>query len=210
MTIWTPLRKLYIKTTDLTGGYQDNISKLKTFYRWWSKVYDISVRIDPGYDSGIRKMIAQTVQTGDKVLDIGCGTGLTALKAAKIAHTVTAVDVSSDMVVQLKRKIAKQNIANIHPVVGRFPDCIDEQRFDAIISAFAIVHFSKERRRDLYKDIFNRLKKDGRLGLFSARGEIAGAFETREELLENLNDAGFSHISVLDISDIYRIISATV
>lgn len=46
------------------------------------------------------------------------------------------------------------------------------------------------------------------MGLFSAQGEIASSFETKDEIVNNLELAGFNKIEVDDVSDIYRIVKA--
>lgn len=46
------------------------------------------------------------------------------------------------------------------------------------------------------------------MGLFSAQGEIAATFETKDEIIKNLQAAGFQKIKIDDVSDIYRITTA--
>jgi hypothetical protein len=54
-------------------------------------------------------------------------------------------------------------------------------------------------------NIFEALKPNGKIGLFSAQGEIASTFQTKEEIEINLSSAGFRNIMIEDVDDIYRI-----
>lgn len=113
------------------------------------------------------------------------------------------------MINKLKRKIHNTKINNIEIILGSFPEALpDAFIFNSIISSFAIVHFTKEERKIIYNSIFDHLISKGRIGLFSAQGEIASTFETKEEVVNNLKLAGFTCIEVDDVSDIYRIVKA--
>jgi hypothetical protein len=46
------------------------------------------------------------------------------------------------------------------------------------------------------------------MGLFSAQGEIASTFETKDEIIRNCESAGFRRIEIDEVSDIYRIVKA--
>ncbi|MCD6459970.1 class I SAM-dependent methyltransferase [bacterium] len=202
-------RKLYIKTTNFTRSYQGRDKKLVSFYKLWSFCYDISVGLDPAFGREMKKMIDSAVRRGNFVLDIGCGTGISTIYASKIANKVIGIDFSSDMIGKLKQKINEGGITNIELITGRFPEIFPKTlRFTSIISSFAIVHFPPEERKTIYKQIFDLLENNGRIGLFSAQGEIAPSFETKNEIINNLESVGFKNIHNSDVSDIYRIITA--
>jgi len=210
MTLWKPIRKLYIKTTDFTHGFQgESREKILGFYRLWAFCYDFSVKLDPAYARELKKMIDSVVKRGDTVLDLGCGTGLGTIYASRIADKVVGIDLSPQMTTKLQNKIRKERIENIEVVVGGFPeDLARDAKFNSVISSFAIAHFPPEQRSPVYSRIFDHLVSNGRVGLFSARGEIASTFETRNNVVENLKLAGFRQIEVDDVSDIYRIVKA--
>ncbi len=208
MSIKSLIRKLYIKTTNLTHSYQGKSRKLISFYKLWSLFYDFSVGLDPAFDRQLKNMISATLKSGDTTLDIGCGTGISTLYAAEISKRIVGIDISADMLARLKQKITDKN-SNIEVLHGSFPqDLRRDRKFDSIISSFTIVHFTSQQRRDVYREIYNFLKSGGRLGLFAAQGEIAPSFETAKEIQNNLVLAGFTKIEIKDISDIYRIVRA--
>ena len=210
MGLLKPLRKLYIRTTDLTHGFQgEPRAKIQDFYRLWARCYDFSVRLDPAYSRELKRMVESVVKEGDVVLDIGCGTGLGTVHAAGIAAKVVGIDLSPDMTNRLRKLIHRRGIGNIEVIVGSFPESLPaEAVFDCIISSFAIVHFPVGQRRDIYDHVFRHLVDNGRAGLFTARGEIASTFETREEITNNLKSVGFGEVEIADVADIYRIVTA--
>ena len=209
MNISKFFRVLYIKTTNFTKKYQSRDKKLINFYKIWSYCYDISISLDPAYKNELKKMINLTVKDSDITLDIGCGTGISTIYASKIANEVIGIDLSSDMIYKLKKKINKKNIKNIKLINGKVPEKLPQNlKFNSIISSFAIVHFTPEDRKKLYKQIFDLLLNKGKTGLFLAQGEIAPSFETKDEIVNNLKESGFKNIKLFDVADIYRIVIA--
>jgi cyclopropane fatty-acyl-phospholipid synthase-like methyltransferase len=211
MTIWKPFRILFIKSTDFTHDYQQaGASKINKFYKLWAHCYDFTVGLDPAYKRELRNMVNSVVKQGDITLDIGCGTGLGTIYAAAIAKDAIGIDPSRDMTEKLQQKIQKRNIENIEIRNGYFPDVLTSlEKFDSVTSSFMLAHLVPESRAHLIANIFDCLNPGGRLGLFSAQGEIAPTFQIRGEILGNLSAAGFQDIQIRDVSDIYRIATAT-
>lgn len=210
MSVWKPLRWLYIKTTDYPHGFQGERSeKIISFYKLWSLFYEFSVKLDPAYTRELRNMVKTVVKKDDIILDVGCGTGLGAIPASRIARKVIGIDFSLEMTSKLNKKIHLNCIENIEVINGSFPEAIPNgSKFNSIISSFTMVHFTPKRRISLYKYMYDCLENNGRLGLFSAQGEIAPTFESQNEIESNLDSAGFQNIEISDVSDIYRIVKA--
>ncbi len=211
MTIWKPLRILFIRSTDFTHGYQKaGSSQINRFYKLWSHCYDFTVGLDAAYKRELRNMVNSVVTQRDITLDIGCGTGLGTIYAATIATSVIGIDPSCDMIEKLLRKIQKRNIENVETRRGYFPNVLTPlEKFDSVISSFMLAHLSSESRAQFIAKMFDCPSPGGRLGLFSAQGEIASTFQSRDEILNNLSSAGFQDIKIKDVSDIYRITTAT-
>ena len=91
---------------------------------------------------------------GKTILDVGAGTGRASVILAKMGAAVTALDVSEQMLKELKKKNPK-----VQTVIGDaeslpFPD----KSFDAVVAAFLIVHLKDPTR---FFDEAYRVLKDG-------------------------------------------------
>lgn len=114
-------------------------------------------------------MINAVVAPDSVTLDVGCGTGLSTIYAAAIAKKVIGIDPSKDMLNKLKKKIKKHQITNIDIRKGFFPEAVEaNEKFQSIISSFMLAHLNKKQRASIIKNMFNLLKPDGKIGLFSA------------------------------------------
>jgi SAM-dependent methyltransferase len=104
-------------------------------------------------------------QPGEQVLDIGCGTGATAIPfAAAVAPSghVTGIDISVPMLDQARQKIAEAGARNITLVeadaqVHRFP----ADSFDLLISRFGVMFFADPVAA--FANLFAGLRQGGRL-----------------------------------------------
>ena len=111
---------------------------------------------------------AAHLREGDRVLDVGTGSGLVAAKAAKrvgATGEVTGVDLSSGMLA-----IAMRNaeVPPFHaPLHFRAMDAerldFPSVRFDAAVSLFAFLHFPD--RRSAVREIFRVLRPGGRIAI---------------------------------------------
>ena len=210
VSVWKPFRLGFIKTTSVTRGFQGSGSRrLVGFYRLWAPLYDVMMRFDPAYVRGLYRMIECVVRDGDSALDVGCGTGLGTVRMARVADRVVAVDSSPDMLARLRGKVGVLGLGNVEIRQGFFPEVVsDGECFDSVVSSFMVVHLLGNKRVRVFEAMFRCLVLGGRLGLFSAQGEVASAFFTRGEVERDLVLAGFSDVSVVDFSDIYRIVTA--
>jgi len=126
VTFWKPLRTFYIRTTNLTHGFQENRTALDSFYKLWAPLYDLSVSLDSGYKRNLSRMVKRVVQASDCVLDVGCGTGLATLAAAKNAKEVVALDPSQAMRDKLAKKIGREKLRNVEVRNGFFPEGLEK------------------------------------------------------------------------------------
>jgi SAM-dependent methyltransferase len=102
---------------------------------------------------------------GERVLDIGCGTGATAIPSAAAvgpAGRVIGVDISEPMLGQARENITKAGAGNITLVladaqVHRFP----AGSFDLMISRFGVMFFADPVAA--FTNLFAGLRKGGRL-----------------------------------------------
>jgi SAM-dependent methyltransferase len=97
-----------------------------------------------------------------RILDIGSGGGrlLALVKAARPQASFVALDFSPTMLATLRKLFGTENSVAIvaHDLDENLPAL---GQFDAAISSFAIHHLVHERKRTLYKEIFDLLAPQG-------------------------------------------------
>ena len=90
--------------------------KSEVFYKTMSKFYDlVDIIYFRNYKNSPRKIVLETIENGDSVLDLCTGTATNALKIAKAnAHSkVIGIDLSKDMLEIAREKAHKADISNI-------------------------------------------------------------------------------------------------
>lgn len=90
--------------------------------------------------------LAALVAPGARVLDLGCGGGHVSYAAAATAGSVTAYDLSADMLAAVRREAAARGLANIETVQGpaeRLP--FADASFDVVLCRFTAHHWQDVR-----------------------------------------------------------------
>lgn len=88
---------------------------------------------------------AACLQPGERVLDVGCGTGPTTRTAALAvgrAGRVTGVDVSADMIAAAAEDDLPATAADVDWVVADVVEWACEPTFDVVLSRFGVMFFS--------------------------------------------------------------------
>lgn len=101
------------------------------------------------------------------VLDMGCGTGGFALCAAGVCRKVYAVDISGEMLNQLKRKAADAGIENIETYCAGFLSYKhSDEPVDAIVTVSALHHLPDFWKAVALRRMHDMLRPHGKLYLF--------------------------------------------
>jgi ubiquinone/menaquinone biosynthesis C-methylase UbiE len=137
------------------------------------KIYNtISENYNEISDLYWKKYSKQTIDnlglTGNEtILDVACGTGSSALYAAKLAQKngeVTAIDISNKMILIAKNKARKLNLVNIEFLVGNMEKLdFKKQQFDVVICVFGIF-FSENISKQISK-LWQMVRPGGKLSI---------------------------------------------
>jgi len=115
--------------------------------KFWDKTAKKYSKSDVKDKEGYNKTLDDTrkfLQKQAAVLEIGCGTGTTALHLAGCVNAMTATDISSNMIVIAKEKANDQKIQNVNFVQSTiFDEKLKRESYDVIL-AFNLVHLLED------------------------------------------------------------------
>jgi arsenite methyltransferase len=133
--------------------------------------YDLSVLSDLPDDvldtfCGVGNPLAlESIHSGEKVLDIGCGAGLDMILASRLvgpAGRVCGIDLTPEMVEKARANFVRAGVNNANAVVaGSEAIPYDNDTFDVVISN-GVLNLSPLKERS-FREIFRVLKPGGRL-----------------------------------------------
>jgi ubiquinone/menaquinone biosynthesis C-methylase UbiE len=130
--------------------------------------YDWAVKVmTAGRLDQIKDIIAKNVKPGDRVLDIGCGTGTLALRCLRRGASVTGLDSSAFMLEQSRKNATAggldQELVLIKDSVTQLKKHFDSDSFDVVMSTMALGEFPHEYLQFILRDCLGVLRPGGRL-----------------------------------------------
>ena len=133
-----------------------------------AKYYDILMDIFTlgAYFSFIQKAIRlMNIKSNDRIIDLGAGTGRNACLIMNYLSSkgeLIGLDISSEMVTQFERRCASFTNAKI--INQRIDEPLPyENKFDKAFISFVLHGFPQDARKQIIRNIFKALKKDGEL-----------------------------------------------
>lgn len=185
---------------------------VRWLYRAMAPIYDVGARLlVPDYQSATVDLLERLeVTTDDRVLDLGCGTGMVTLPATDRAGAVVGLDMTPAMLRRLQRKGARQpegRLALIQGDARRLP--LPDKSFSVVTSSFMLLHLTAAEKQQVFREVRQVLRPGGRLGCLTSRRDIGDAYPTPGEWRCWLADAGFRDVTVDGLRDVYRLVLAT-
>ncbi len=172
---------------------------------------DFAEKYDTWFETPLGKYVADTEKrlilvlaeprAGEKMLDVGIGTGFFALEFLKRGAEITGIDVSLNML-EVSRRKGFENVFPGDAVNLSFPD----ETFDLVVSITAL-EFIKEPGRAV-SEMFRVCKKGGRVVVGTLGADSSWASKRLQEIKQNpasvFHDAHF-----YTLTDLRRICAGT-
>jgi len=157
----SPLEEMSDFFTKRLDGYEEHMSIWEKSYRLFAEALPPECR---------------------KILDLGCGTGLELDKIWQKNPDidVTGVDLCQSMLDKLLEKHPDKPLTTV--CQDYFQYDFGNEKWDAVISFESLHHFLPERKKSLYRKIYNSLKKGGVFIL----GDYIACCDEEEELLRSV------------------------
>jgi ubiquinone/menaquinone biosynthesis C-methylase UbiE len=161
----------------------------KDWFKDWANEYDATLgKLKRHHDMLDLVVESSKVKTGDRVLDIGCGTGLLSLKFLKKADcVVTGVDSSTKMLAICRKKIKQLGLNR--KITCRLVDAeqmdFPDDAFDIIASTVTLHHI--QNKTPVFKKIHRILKPGGRFVLGDWDMDTTGSLTDPKRMLRILD-----------------------
>ncbi|PWA11154.1 SAM-dependent methyltransferase [Pueribacillus theae] len=147
---------------------------------WNADLYDEKHAFVSNFGNDLVKLL--NPRKGEKILDIGCGTGDLAKRLSDCGSDVIGIDQSENMVSQ-----AKEKYPNLTFIVQDVADMSYDYEFDAVFSN-ATLHWVKQSKQAL-RCIFKSLKQGGRfIAEFGGKGNVQ---IIADEVIKQIKKSGF-------------------
>lgn len=152
---------------------------MSTGTRWNAKLYDEKHGFVWELGRGVAELLAP--KAGERILDIGCGTGHLTAEIAASGAKVTGIDSSAEMIAEAKRKFPEVQFQVMDARRIRM-----HRKFDGVFSNAAL-HWIKE-PESVIAGIARVLQAGGRfVAEFGGKGNIAGLMEAVGRACGKLN-----------------------
>jgi ubiquinone/menaquinone biosynthesis C-methylase UbiE len=148
-----------------------------------------------------------------KAFEYGCGTGLLSFALQSDLGEITLADTSQGMLDVLQEKIAKAEVANMHPIrLDLASDPLPDERYDLTYSLMVLHHIQDA--KDMLSKFRHVLKPNG-IRVVADLDQEDGTFHTdgstdvhkgflRGELQKMVEEAGFGNVSFMTAYEIKK------
>jgi ubiquinone/menaquinone biosynthesis C-methylase UbiE len=126
--------------------------------------------------------IKRSIKKGEKILDVGCGTGRTILSIVDVAENITGLDIDPKAIEDTKKNTA--NHKNVDIVLGSATSIpFEDKTFDVVVFSMTLVNLDTEKSKALSE--MKRVAKDNAKIIVSVYSEKAT--EERMNMYKQVN-----------------------
>jgi ubiquinone/menaquinone biosynthesis C-methylase UbiE len=134
----------------------------------WARVYDVAAGLRGRRGNRLRAMMADDLQLqpGDRVLDVGCGTGRLAIVfAERVAATgaVNGIDAAVEMIKRATGRARRRDVPATFQVAYAQDLPFADGTFDAVACTLALHHVAEDDQLTAVHEMYRVLKHGGRL-----------------------------------------------
>jgi ubiquinone/menaquinone biosynthesis C-methylase UbiE len=134
----------------------DRLESLTKYYDRWMRLLTF------GQDRRVRDVVLSCIEPGDRVLDVGCGTGTLAVKAAQKRAHVVGIDQSPAML-KLAREKAQANGVEVDFRRAQVQSLELNEKFDVVTATFTLSEISPDEAEMVVADLAEHLKLGGKM-----------------------------------------------
>ena len=186
----------------MTNAIEEGVApRTKGLVIHWAARYDLLAwLLTRGREQAFREHLIglASLEPGDSVLDIGCGTGTLAIAATRHvgpAGAVYGIDASPPMIARATRKAAKAGAPAVFQLAAAEQLPFADARFDVVLSTLMLHHLPRDVRQQCATEIRRVLKPGGRVFVVDF-----GRAQSRRGLLAHFHRHG--HVAVEDIESV--------
>lgn len=157
------MEKYYGLFKRVKENYPEFVNECPLYYEEAAELYD---QISMAYDHYDDYFYEQAVLSGGPVLELCCGSGRITMKLAKAGFDITAVDLSEDMLANLKQQLegnyrrVKKNVKFIAADMNKLEL---EERFNLIIIGATSIRLMENDFTAFFNKMYDLLKDGGSL-----------------------------------------------
>lgn len=184
-----------------------NSQRSRFFYNVIGRFYDwLYTEKIQGYRDAARVVAEKYVGHNERVLDLGCGTGVLTDMILHKSSLVVGCDLSQSMIQCARKKTSYSDKS--HFVVGNCLHIPLSGGFDRVLSSFMMVILPEEQQCMALSNVYNQLKPEGE-AIFLTSPETAGEqWWSSEKWSDHVKTAGFKEVHIQDMMHYFRIVRA--